>query len=53
MQRFKKIAMLATGGSLFALGSCESDLAYYVYASLVDYLPTLLEELLDTATTTT
>jgi hypothetical protein len=47
---FRWLKVACAGGVLLSLGSCASDLGYYVVDALIDYLPDLLAAL-DTTTT--
>ncbi len=46
----KWIAVLLSGGMLLSLGSCASDLGYYLMDTLIAYLPDLIAAVQDTST---
>lgn len=52
MKTGKWMAIVLTSGLLLSVGSCASDLGYYLIDALADYLPDLLEAMTDTSTTT-
>ncbi|MEW6197273.1 MAG: hypothetical protein AB1601_01220 [Planctomycetota bacterium] len=39
------MAAMLTGGLLLSIGSCASDLGYYLIDALSEYLPDILEAL--------
>lgn len=53
MKTRKWALMALASGLFFALGSCASDLGYYLLDTVNEYLPDLLEAWLETATETT
>lgn len=52
MRTGKWVAVMLTSGLLLSLGSCATDLGYYLIDALADYLPDLLDALGTTTTTT-
>jgi len=52
MKARKWIMVVLSGGVLLQLGSCATDLGYYLLDAVLAYLPDLLDAWLGAATTT-
>lgn len=52
MKVWKTTAILLLSGLLVSLGSCATDVGYYLLSALSDYLPDILNTLTETSTTT-
>ncbi len=50
MKTGKCMAVVLASGLLLSLGSCMTDVGYYLMSSMSDYLPLLLEALLENGT---
>ncbi len=51
MKTGKWMTIVLASGLLLSVGSCMADVGYYMMNSMSDYLPLLLEALLENATT--